>query len=103
MDKNLFNFLCFAHCSSVEYIYHAVTLYTFVFKAKEYNVIFIISYVKAVEYPAHRTYTHRGLEDLRTMIKKNGRPSSSGVPRIAIVVTDGKYVDFIAHTHIIHQ
>ena len=46
--------------------------------------------IMSVEYQEGMTCTSDGLHDLNKLMKSQGRPAKTGVPRIAIVLTDGQ-------------
>ena len=46
--------------------------------------------VEKIVYRGGGTYTSLGLNDLRTEMQMYARPANSSVPRVAIVLTDGK-------------
>ena len=46
--------------------------------------------IQNLPYQSGGTNTHLGLDDLRQMMITYGRPGNTGVPRFAIVLTDGQ-------------
>ena len=48
--------------------------------------------IRNAKYQEGMTNTYQALQDLKKIMKTEGRPMKSGVPRIAIVLTDGQLV-----------